>query len=115
MEDVPQEQRYMAARRAVLRQAVETKYIDLVSVLTALNLADIFTTKPLPTAQFRLLRDNILGLDVLTEPGESVHFVELRGDRLGARAGTGWGMNALAGESVSRVGEDTQYETLAVD
>jgi hypothetical protein len=113
MEDVPQEQRYMAARRAVLRQAVETKNIDLVSVPTALNLADIFT-KPLPTAQFRLLRDKILGLDSMTEPEECVQFVELRGGRLDVRTGTGSGMHANAGEIVSR-GQDTQHQTLAVD
>ena len=113
MEGASQEHPYMAARRAVLRQAVETKNIDLVSVPTALNLADI-STKPLPTAQFRLLRDKILGLDSMTEPEECVQFVELRGGRLDARAGTGSGMHANAGESVSR-GQDTQHQTLAVD
>jgi len=51
---------------------------NLLSVPTALNLADILT-KPLPAAQLRLLRDMILGLGALTEPVECVQFVELRG------------------------------------
>jgi hypothetical protein len=62
MENVPAEQRYMAARRAVLRQAVmEEKVVDFKKVPTDDNLAEIFT-KPFEGPQFVKLRALILGL-----------------------------------------------------
>jgi hypothetical protein len=62
MENVPQDQRYLAARRAVLRQAaIEEKVVRLLKVATDDNPADIFT-KPLEGAQFFKLRAMILGI-----------------------------------------------------
>ena len=61
MENVPMEQRYLAARRHVLRQAaIEEKVVLLLKVATDDNPADIFT-KPLEGAQFLKLRDIIMG------------------------------------------------------
>ena len=101
MENVPADQRYLAARRAVLRQAAsEEKVVRLLKVATDDNPADIFT-KPLEGAQFLKLRAIIMGVSDLAasaplaaarEPDvECVHFLagleadssscELRGDR----------------------------------
>lgn len=64
-----------------------SKFMELVSVPTELNLADIFT-KPLPTAQFQLLRAKILGLgESTTELDEHVQFIELRGVELEPQMG----------------------------
>ena len=61
MENVPADQRYLAARRAVLRQAaIEEKVVRLLKVATDDNPADIFT-KPLEGAQFLKLRAIIMG------------------------------------------------------
>ena len=61
MENVPMEQRYLAARRHVLRQAaIEEKVVLLLKVATDENPADIFT-KPLEGVQFLKLRDIIMG------------------------------------------------------
>ena len=68
MENVPAEQRYMAARRAV-QAVMEEKIVDLQKVTTDDNLADIFT-KPLEGPQFEKLRALILGLAV-AEDGQS--------------------------------------------
>ena len=71
MENVPAEQRYMAARRAVLRQAVmEEKIVDLQKVPTDDNLADIFT-QPLEGPQFAKLRALILGLAVAEDGSDA--------------------------------------------
>ena len=61
MENVPTDQRYLAARRAVLRQAaIVEKVVRLLKVATDDNPADIFT-KPLEGAQFLKLRAIIMG------------------------------------------------------
>jgi hypothetical protein len=62
MENVPVSQRYLAARRAVVRQAQEAGLVDIRFVGTADNLADMFT-KPLPTDKFIRLRAKALGID----------------------------------------------------
>ena len=61
MENVPLPQRYMAARRAVVRQAVDAGLVEVKKVDTADNLADMFT-KPLPRDKFLYLRSKVLGL-----------------------------------------------------
>jgi hypothetical protein len=65
MENVPADQRYLAARRAVLQQAaIEEKVVRLLKVFTNDNPADIFT-KPLEGAQFLKLRAIIMGVSDL--------------------------------------------------
>ena len=61
MENVPASQRYMAARRAVLRDVVAAGIAILDKVDTHENLADMFT-KPLPKDQFVYLRNLVLGV-----------------------------------------------------
>ena len=57
---MPSSQKYLCARRAVLRQALDDKVVDLKHVPTDKNLADMFT-KPLPREKFLPLRDLVLG------------------------------------------------------
>ncbi len=61
MENVPVNQRYLAARRAVVRQAQDAKLVDIRFVGSSDNLADMFT-KPLPRESFLRLRDLVLGI-----------------------------------------------------
>ena len=61
MNHIPKEQRYMSARRAILRRAQDDGAVKLEKVGTADNLADIFT-KPLVGEQFERLRAHVLGL-----------------------------------------------------
>jgi len=60
MDNVPSQQKYVCARRAVLRQALADDVVDLQYVPTDGNLADMFT-KPLPREKFLRLRDLVLG------------------------------------------------------
>jgi len=60
MENVPSQQKYLCARRAVLRQALDDGVVDLQYVKTDENIADMFT-KPLPREKFLRLRDLVLG------------------------------------------------------
>ena len=61
MENVPVNQRYLAARRAEVRQAQDAKLVDIRFVGSSGNLADMFT-KPLPRESFLRLRDLVLGI-----------------------------------------------------
>ena len=61
MENVPVNQRYLAARRAVVRQAQDAKLVDIRFVGSNDNLADMFT-KSLPRESFLRLRDLVLGI-----------------------------------------------------
>jgi hypothetical protein len=58
---VPKDQRYMAARRAVVRRAKDDGAVDLRAIPTDDNIADLFT-KPLTGSRFFHLRDLALGL-----------------------------------------------------
>jgi hypothetical protein len=60
MENLPAAQRYMAARRAVIRHAQEGGVVELRHVGTDRNIADMFT-KVLPRERFLRLRDLALG------------------------------------------------------
>jgi len=67
MDNVPADQRYLAARRAVLRQAaieVEEKVMRLLKVATNDNPSEIFN-KPVECAQFLKLRAIIMGVSDL--------------------------------------------------
>jgi hypothetical protein len=60
MENLPAAQRYMAARRAVIRHAQEAGVVELRHVGTDRNIADMFT-KVLPRERVLRLRDLVLG------------------------------------------------------
>ena len=61
MEQVPLSQRYMGARRDILRSAKEGGRVELQSVDTSDNLADMMT-KPHPREKFVTLRALLLGI-----------------------------------------------------
>ena len=64
MENVPVLQQYVAARRAVVRQAQDDGAVEMRLVGTDRNIADMFT-KPLPRDKFLLLRGMVLGYDAV--------------------------------------------------
>jgi hypothetical protein len=64
MENVPVLQRYLSARRALVRQAQQDGAVEIRHVGTDRNIADMFT-KPLPREKFLLLRAMVLGCDVV--------------------------------------------------
>ena len=69
MEQVPLAQRYMGARRDILRSAKEGGRVELQSVDTSDNLADMMT-KPLPRDKFVALRALLLGIRPVPEGPE---------------------------------------------
>ena len=68
MENVPAKQRYLAARRAILRQVcTEEKIVRFLKVATDDNPADLFT-KPLEGDQFVKLRAILMGVSAAIGP-----------------------------------------------
>jgi hypothetical protein len=66
-EKVSRVMKYMGARYAMLRDALEHKVISPHKIPTELNCADLFT-KPLVGERFRALRALLLGLDPAADP-----------------------------------------------